>query len=391
MKRTLLTSINSVLSTGVCAVLNSCANALTLDDNKTETWTRLGKWHEYPGHINLPGGIRKQGLQVLDRDGAEAMRKTFYSALNQIAHLGKGLPIYEGHPDDPAWRKENPEVRMIAVGRIKDMEIREDGPWVRCVFNERGVKLIGGDAPELSAHSPHFGLGATSDSGKFRVQELRSIGLTNNPNMPDTAIGLNDQSTEIDTQKESTSVNQKPKTKKHVKLNPETMTSLGLSPEASEESTNSAVNAQLANVATLTATVAKSAADLTSANELVTRANASRDKYQGICIETKLVSAVNNGRITEADKPKWEQALKTDFEGESKKLDSLMGTSLNTADKIGDVKNRKEEGNQNAGGISAINSAVASYAKEHGLDLSKGSEYQAAFSAIQHSKPELFA
>lgn len=383
--RKAIRSINNAAAAALTVVVNSCINAISLEGDTRETWTRLGKWSEYPGQINLPGGVSRKGLQVLDREGAAIMKKRFYSAVNQIAHLGRGLPIYEGHPDDPVWRKQNPEVRKIAVGRIKDLEIRKDGPWVRCVFNEKGVRLIGGDAPEISAHSPHFGLSIMQGQpNKFRVEELRSIGLTNDPNMPDTAIGLNES-----TDPEAGEVQPKDKT---MKLNTDIMKRLGLNPEASEAATVTAVNTVLTDRDTLTTDLETKKGELTSANEQITDLKADVDKFLGKLVDITLAGAINEGKITEADKPKWEAALKTDFDGESDKLSSLMGTAVNTKDRVGDLGKRKDEGTNTTNGITAINTAVRAYGKEHGLDVDNNSDhFKRAFDAVQEAKPELFA
>lgn len=383
----IITSINTVAAKTVAVIMNTCVNAISLSGDERETWVRLGKWGEYPGAINLPGGAQRKANQVLDREGAEQMKKTFYSAINQIAHLGKGLPIYEGHPDEPRWRKLNPNVPTNAVGRIKDIEIREDGPYVRTVFNARGAALIGGDAPELSAHSPRFTMAAMpGQPEKFRIVGVLSLGLTNDPNMPDTAISLNEST---DNPPEADPV--QPQQETNMKLNTDIMKRLGLNPEASEDATATAVNTVLSEREQLTGDITSTKEKLTSANERITSLKKEADKFRDLAVDTTLTTAINSGRITEADKPKWDAALKADFDGEKSKLDALMPTSINTEDKLGNLAKRKGEQNSAGTGITAINSAVAAFAKENNLDLTNGADYSTAFSAVQEAKPELFA
>jgi hypothetical protein len=53
---------------------------------------------------------------------------------------------------------------------------------------------VSGEAPAYAAQSPHWGMAAIEHKGRkaFRPLELNSIGLTNNPNIPGTQIGLNE-------------------------------------------------------------------------------------------------------------------------------------------------------------------------------------------------------
>ena len=62
-------------------------------------WIRIAPFGEWPNQV---------GLQVFDRAGADTMVSAFNTAASKAATLWRGLPIYEGHPDEPSWAQKNP-------------------------------------------------------------------------------------------------------------------------------------------------------------------------------------------------------------------------------------------------------------------------------------------
>jgi hypothetical protein len=150
-----------------------------------EEWIRISPYREIPNEV---------GLQVFDRTGAEAMLASFNSLAGRIQGFFRGLPIFVGHPDDPKWRKEYPMARNEAMGRIKELQVRDDGLYGRTAFNAAGKLLVSGNAPAYAFQSPRWGMVPIIYKGRkaFRPVELYSIGLTNNPNIPENAIGLNE-------------------------------------------------------------------------------------------------------------------------------------------------------------------------------------------------------
>lgn len=361
-------------------------NAFEWAEGAHEGWVRVAEWGEYPAVICGPRGQRFRGAQLVDPEGAAEMVRGFNSLLTKVAHLGRGLPIWEGHPDDPAWKRENPEAGPRAVGRIKELEVRSDGPWMRVALNSIGMELLGGDAPAYSAHSPKFGMAETPvRPGIYRVVALHNTGLTNFPNIPGNAIGINEESP--GSPHEAAPAEPKPTTRT---MKPKLLQLLGLMPEASDEAIATAVNSIITERDA--ALAAKTALDgqLTAANERATTLEGTLGALRIQAAEPLLASAINDGRITEADRPKWLEALNTDWEGESAKLGKLMPlTALNTQDRVGDLGARKAEA-ATGGGITAINAAMAAHAKEHRLDLRKGGDYDTIYLAVKAAKPELF-
>jgi len=367
-------------------------NALRSGLAGRELWFRLAPYGEFPQTIETPRGPRRI-VQLVDRESAEAMAANFQRLGAQAANLFRGAPIYEGHPDNGAWRARNPGVQAKAVGRIKEIEAREDVPWARAVFNEAGIQLISGDAAPYSGQSPNWDMEEVEGRpGVYRPVVLRSVGLLNTPNIAENAIGLNESRSEAPEAGAQEQENKKETN--HMK--PELLKRLGLAPEASDEAIAKAVGAALDRAEKLEAEKAKLDTANAALETKLNAANSATEKAEEIAVAlreqavcTAIATAVNDGRIAEADKERWTNALNADFEGESKKLGALMPT-LNTENRVKDAGGRKAERAPGGGGITAINAAVGAYAKEAGLDLGNAGDYDKAYHGAKEAKPELF-
>lgn len=351
------------------------------EDLGDQEWIRVAPYGE---HRN------KVGLQVFDRPGAEAMVKAFNSMETRLSTLFRGLPIYEGHPDDDSWKRQNPGVKVAAVGRVKKLEAREDGLWAVPAWNESGERLVRGTAPAYSAQSPHWGmLPVTGRPKTFRPVELWSLGLTNQPNITGTYLGINETDTPT------------PMKELLIKL----LAALGLTvaADASDEAIITAATEALAKTAGLN----KSEAELATAkpkleaaaNEItalkgqvedlttkhtaaINSVAAERTARAGIVI----TSAINEGRLTEAQRVDFTAQLvaSTDFAAKAGEIGQLK-KAINTTSKLGDLGNRKGESAVDGAKISAINEAVA---KKQAGGLS---DYTAAYLAVKKEQPALFA
>lgn len=349
-------------------------------------WMRVAKFGNYPQRIVYNDGSTRDIIQVVDRQGAEEMVDRFRSMINVLAHLRRGLPVYEGHPDDPVWRAANAGAQQVARGRVKELQVREDGPWMRVAFEPALANALRSDTPPFSAHSPRWNmLPMEGKPDHFRVVQLLSVGLTNDPNLSDNAIAIN-AAPPAAAPSRDLPTEAAPEPKPKTNMDKAILQRLGLAAEATDEQIATAINAALDERDT-----AKT--DLTAANQRATDAQAAADQAMTAAINTALDDAVQTGRITTAARPKWEAALKVDFDSESAKLKTLM-PAVNTANKVADVANRRGEGSEALSPapnpIEAINCEVRAFAREHGLDLSNTDQYAQAHNAVRAAKPELF-
>ncbi len=394
MKLGILNVINTAAATAINTIAN-VVNDLRLEGDEREQWQRLVPYGEYPATIQIDGRPTAI-MQVLDRSAGELMAENQATVINQLRHLGRGLPIYIGHPDNRDWLAQNPGADSSSKGRIKALEAREDGVYMLTVFNDDGRALIGGDAPPFSAQSPNWDMVPISEGSKrYRPFVLRSIGLTNQPNIPECAIGLNTAGANEPSQSEAAGAADEPETPQNddMKLTADALKALGFAPDAtpSNDEISAAIVKMLGEKAAAEAAKATAETSLTAANTRATTAETELTNLRSSTVATAINSALTEGRITEAERPTWEGLLKADPVNGAAALAKVgKATAINTANKIGDLGLRKGEGATAAASFTAINDAVGAYAKEHGLDLKKQADYDKAFAEVRAAKPEIF-
>lgn len=165
--------------------LIGAANSLP---NTTEQWLKLAGYGNWP-HM--------RGLQCFTREAAQRMTENFRSLRSKLARKFSGLPVYIGHPDDPDYSGKEGHTDKDPCGYVSDIEDRDDGCYVRIQWNDRGNNLV--KANHYRYLSPRWAMQALNSANSFEPVRLLSIGLTNKPNIPDTALAneQNDSNDEI--------------------------------------------------------------------------------------------------------------------------------------------------------------------------------------------------
>ena len=125
----------------------------------------------------------EKGLQIVDRDAAGRLAANFKSS--GIFGTGIKCPIFIGHPDDgPRKFKRRPK----PVGAVEGLAEAEGGIVVLCSYEDKTyADIIDG---KIKRMSPRWRMEDIGD-GKFRPEKLLSVGLTNNPNIPDSGRIVN--------------------------------------------------------------------------------------------------------------------------------------------------------------------------------------------------------
>ena len=125
-------------------------------------------------HILCPFGNwpHPRGMQIVDESSAEKMRR------NSEAAFSRKIPIYMGHPDDKCTRHKVPP-----VGYVQKICLTDGGIAVVSRYCESAAEKIRGG--QIKAMSPRWQMEPLSD-GSYRPVKLISVGLTNNPNIPDS-------------------------------------------------------------------------------------------------------------------------------------------------------------------------------------------------------------
>lgn len=125
-----------------------------------------------------------QSRQRLDRAHGEKIANELNA---RVAKGDPGIPVYQGHPDVPALAAKYPD--KGALGWITRIElVNEDGKEGLALTVEwdrdpgRGFRWF----------SPYW-LANSRDGGTYIVDEIASIGLVNNPNIPEFRLANEEQ------------------------------------------------------------------------------------------------------------------------------------------------------------------------------------------------------
>ena len=210
----------------------------------------------------------KTGLQVVDRTAAEMMaanqKGAFRRILGVLSGNSAGFPVYIGHPDLPGSK----DTDKRSWGWITDIVPEESGIRFPVKMSEPGAELIAN--AHFKFYSPlwwHKPLG----KGRVRPVALKSMGLTNDPNIPVPALAneaegedpedLNDPTDPTDLS-QSENQNDEP-------MNPAILAALGLEDGATPESVLAKIT-ELATAANEAARVTELETELATANGKIT-------------------------------------------------------------------------------------------------------------------------
>ena len=326
-----------------------------------DRWFQVSPFGRFPHRV---------GIQVFDRQAANAIVTLFNSARDRLARLWRGLPVFIGHPDlDP---KTYPDHRKY--GSIQRLEVRDDGLYAQARWSRAGREIVNDE--HFDFPSPLWNMEPVPrEAGAFRPVELISVGLTNRPNIANKPVGANVQTpdpAELDPMKREELIQQ-----------------LGLQPaNGSEEVTNEQIDAAITRLRTAenelrAAHEARDQAERERAEQSVRAANERRAR-----IEDHLTVAANDGRITEAEKAGWRTRLEADFDGARTALDGLV-PAMNTrvTQKTGGL------GARNGGSVAMTRAAriqAANEAVEARLRETNDADYGKAFAWVRGQRPELF-
>ena len=268
-----------------------------------DRWFQVSPFGRFPHRV---------GIQVFDRQAANAIVSLFNSARDRLARLWRGLPIYIGHPDlDP---KTYPDHRKY--GSVQQLEVRDDGLYAQARWSRAGREIVNDE--HFDFPSPLWNMEPVPrEAGAFRPVELISVGLTNRPNIANKPVGANTQTPhpagELDPMKRE-----------------ELITKLGLRPaEGADGVTDEQIDAALTRLRAAENEHDQLSTQLRAANEARDEQSARAANERRARIEDRLTVAANAGRITEAEKAGWRTRLEADFDGGCAALDSLV-PAMNT-------------------------------------------------------------
>jgi hypothetical protein len=361
----------------------------------------------------------KQGLQLFDRAAAEEIVKAHNSALSKLTRLvtGGSYPVYVGHPDLPGSK----DTDKRAYGWIENMRVTDEGLHLSAKWSDAGRELV--ENAHFKFYSPLWW--TRKVKGGIRPIALKSMGLTNDPNIPVPALAneaegeevISDQSSVISEESQS-----EDETKEPIEnMKPEILAALGLDEGATPESVlakiteiQAAANEAEARisewqtaVANANAEIARFETELAAANQSASEATAAlaaaNEKVEeieanlAIAANAAVQAAVTAGRITpaEAEAKASEILAANDFDVALKEL-AKAPARFKTASTTGDLGEAKSRLVVAANDESAAkrNERAVLVANEYANTnpaLSEGERKRIAWQRAQKKHPELFA
>ena len=257
-------------------------------------WLLLAPYGETPyWQEEKPGGGGKAFRQVFTRAQGEQMAAAFDALAVRKGGKFRGLPIYAGHPDaDPArW----PDERRL--GGVVGVEARADGLYVRAAWNDLGEQNRAQGYLVYPSPAWLYDVRAARTSGVIAPDELRSVGLTNTPRLPDVPAWTNSEEPFSETNDGNHAMNYKLLLTQH----------LGLPEDASDEAIQQAheERQRAALAAQAQATAACAERDL---------AVADARRFRAAAVNAQLDAAINAGRLSAAEREGFVGRFERDYE-----------------------------------------------------------------------------
>jgi phage I-like protein len=176
----------------------------------------------------------KQGLQIFDRTAAEEIAGNHQGLLARLASWARGdkpaYPVYIGHPDLPGSK----DTDKRAYGWIENMSVEAGGLRCHTKWSDQGREMV--ENGHFRYYSPLWWTRKTRDG--IRPSALKSMGLTNDPNIPVPALA-NEAGGED-------SQNPQYQTNETEIMNPEILAALGLEEAATPEEVLAKITAHAA-------------------------------------------------------------------------------------------------------------------------------------------------
>lgn len=360
------------------------------------------------GWTVIPYGMHPHamGVQKFGRDEATKMVGYFRSTWNRIKRAITGLPVFNGHPDLPSMANVYPD--KAEYGQIADMDVRPNGLGVKMVLSAAGARLIEQGKKFISPHWLANETGKTADGRPiFSPVFMKSIGLTETPNIPNPTSLLNSAASAAESSKN---------------MNKELLIKLlGLANEANEQAIEARIAdllkrpepSALANEQSARTVAEGTVTNLTNENKsLKTELDGTKVAFANerkARIDECIAGAIRGGKITEAEKPVWEKRLTHDFAEESKALansaQKVKTEGITSGKAFDEAAAKLKEANANLGndvdddGDSLANSGkkMAACVNEHKGRLASANPgwtaaklHNEAWTAAKKAKPKLF-
>lgn len=268
-------------------------------------WALLAPFGDthYPLKI---GNKTETVIQRITKENATEMVNAFKSIAGKVSRWLRGSPIYLGHPDDPQTGHKYPVKDQ--VGMFADLEVRDDGLYVRPMFNSKGAEIL--DKPDKYYFSGRWPVKPTGKSGDMTIYEpinVTSIGITKTPN--------------LQTEMLNTENNFMDRTKLIAVLAKAGITLSNEATDAQVEAAIESIGAAKTTAETTLANERKTIVDLNAELKTLKDQNEAARKSE---IESLINERITSGVITAAEKDLWQGRLTANFVNEAPALKALQ-------------------------------------------------------------------
>lgn len=304
------------------------------------------------GEWNYDGKSR----QRLDRAHGEAIANELNA---RVAKGEPGIPVYQGHPDVPQLAARYPD--KGALGWVTKIELANEGGRDGLALT---VEWDRDPGKGFRWFSPYW-IANGKDGNCHIIAEIASVGLVNNPNIPEFRLANESQGGEQT--KQGTSTMDIESIKK----------ALGLPPEATEEQIIAAIEAGVKAVEELAtertkaeAAEAEKAQAETEKEEAEAELANERAAHRALLLD----QAIAEGRISVAGRAAWEKRLTDDF---------AAGRAALANEKPLKTESAVKQAPGKSGAVDLVALANERMAKRPGLT------YTAAFAEVMKEHPEV--
>ena len=267
----------------------------------SDGWLLLAPYGETPYWHKDDAGRWQQFRQVFTREQAGRMVAAFNVFATKKGQRFRGLPIYAGHPDaDPQrW----PDERRL--GGVVGLDARADGLYVRAAWNDLGEQNRAQGYLVYPSPAWLYDRAAADGSGVIAPDELRSVGLTNTPRLPDVPAWTNTADPHSPDQHATASdaMNYKDILLEH----------FGLPADATDEQIQHAHHARREHAA-------RAEEALTILRTERDQARDAEGRFRKAAVNAQLDAAINAGRLTSAEREGFVERFERDFEAAVREL-----------------------------------------------------------------------
>lgn len=340
------------------------SNEMKIGSDPSEIFMPYGRWAYGRKSVELPDGITKTVfvMQSFNKPGATKIALALEAA---VAAGGKGIPLYFGHPDVPEVAHKFPDKR--AKGWARAAVAEEKGlRFSDITWNESPADGFGWFSPYWSGEA-HW---TDEQNAESSIDELSSIGLTNNPNILD--FRLANEAGYEETNNSGDAADKKKGTTMELE---QIKKALNLPAEATLEQVLAEITKMMTDKDDDETKIDAANAETEAAKAEADKNKVALENERKLRVDLILANAIADGRISVAASPAWKKRLMGNINAGSIALANEK--PLKTKSDTSDLDPAR---NASAPDVGALANEM----------IAKGMTFNDAWAKLKKTRPELF-